>query len=557
MPGRQHAVSNPIAARTSRSTSPVSRARSPLPPRSSRAPRPAAGQVVRRPEPAPDPGLPRASSMPSSSASSSRAAASPNASDRSASVAAASAYSTARTLPAIGAASRKCRASSLTARRPPLGRPPAPRRGAGAVSRAERAHPLVDRPAQQLVPDAVHQLRVPDLLQHSAREPLLEGGDQRLVVDPGGRAQHRERDAARADGHELQDLAHAGVAGARSSITPRTLSGIRAAAARPAIRDPACGATPPRAGRRCHPSARRVARRAGRLHRCSASPLRSAPGPPRPRAQPGGAARRRPAGAAPRGRPRARPAAARALAEQRHHDHPRRPRVAPDAAGGQRRRVGPLQVVQDEDERRAPGEAGHQRGKRRVEVVALGVGALRLVAIARRLGGAGAQAGSRRRSCARTPLCAASGSSAPVRQRRLERLHHGSYGVRTSGSQAPYSTRIPPRVPCSASSRASRVLPLPGSPPTRAIWRPSVHVRSSRASSCFISASRPTKGMRGRGWSCAGSEGGAASGGPRGLSSPRSGSSEGSWRRIASSRRRSSDDGSSPSSASSRRRLRG
>jgi hypothetical protein len=76
--------------------------------------------------------------------------------------------------------------------------------------RAERAQALVDRPAQQLVADAVHEVRVPDLVEHPGVHALLERGKQRLVVEVGGFPEDRQRDPAGADRDQLQQAAQLG-----------------------------------------------------------------------------------------------------------------------------------------------------------------------------------------------------------------------------------------------------------------------------------------------------------------------------------------------------------
>ena len=168
MPGRQHAVSNPMAARACRSWSPSSRAAAAaaakLSSASSARPARCHAWPCRQRTSASVAG----SGMPRPSASSSRAASSAKAKERSACAAASSAYATARSLPAIGAAIRKWKASSLTIRsRRPSGSASSasPTRRCRAAARKELSR-LVHRSAQQLVPHAVHDARVPDLVEH-------------------------------------------------------------------------------------------------------------------------------------------------------------------------------------------------------------------------------------------------------------------------------------------------------------------------------------------------------------------------------------------------------
>ena len=69
--------------------------------------------------------------------------------------------------------------------------------------------------------------------------------------------------------------------------------------------------------------------------------------------------------------------------------------------------------------------------------------------------------------------------------------------MRTTASQAPYSTRMPSAAASWANSRTSRLLPDPASPPTSATRRPSPPARGISERSSASSRGRPTNGNEG------------------------------------------------------------
>ena len=168
--------------------------------------------------------------MPRASASSSRAAASAKAKERSACAAASSAY-------ADRAAVARDRRRDPEVERELVDDPVAPALGQRLQRlahtqvqgcRAERAQPLVDRPAQQLVPHAVHEARVPDLVEHPGAQALVERGraaPRRPSAPPPAGPAARCRAGSRRSAAGARPARASGAA-TRSAITSRTLSGI-------------------------------------------------------------------------------------------------------------------------------------------------------------------------------------------------------------------------------------------------------------------------------------------------------------------------------------------
>ena len=374
--------------------------------------------------------------------------------------------------------------------------------------RAERAQALVDRPAQQLVADAVHEARVLDLVEHPGVQALVERAEQRLVVHLRRRAQDRERDAARAHGDQLQELAQRGRqagdaighhladalrdrgVGRRGRPTASWSSMCRHTSptrnALPSVSSTSCSASSPSAPRTESPLR-------------STSSWTSATSSP-PRRDPHHAVQ--PVQLGQRRSERLRQLAI-ALAEQRQHDDRRRAQRPREVTQeDQRRCVGPLHVIEHEHRRRVASEPRQQRRQRCVQLVALGIGVLGRVAIAA-VGSpaAGAQAwqqaGQRRRVAVGARLGLVGSESCEGRLERLDERLVGRAHRRVAGAVEhahPAGRDVLGELPRQPRLAAARLaahqgdLPPVGARPVEAARRAGPAPRS-----------RPTNGIAGRG----------------------------------------------------------
>ena len=236
-----------------------------------------------------------------------------------------------------------------------------------------------------------------------------------------------------------------------------------------------------------------------------------------------------------------------ALAEQRQHDdrsRAQRPRKVTQEE--QRRCVGPLHVIEHEHRRRLAGEPRQQRRQRCVQLVALGIGVLRLrIGVrGRRVAGSRAQAWQQAAQRRRVAAGARLGLiGLELREDRLERLDERLVGRADRGVAGAVEHAHPARgdvlgeLPRQPRLAAARLATHQGDlPPVGA--RP-VGERERAAP-----APRPVPRTASRAEAVAGPEAmEARRAGLRGIGSSLCASSEGSWRRIAASRRRSSGDG--------------
>ena len=351
--------------------------------------------------------------------------------------------------------------------------------------RAERAQALVDRPAQQLMADAVDEVRVLGSRRASPRAGPRRARRGAARRPSRRRAQDRERDAARAHGDQLE-----GARSARASARRREQPSLRgrspgswrpAGEARPAAASwsSMCRHTSPT--RNAFPSVSldellgELA--VGTWHSVAAAMHELLDVAPR-RGRPSGPAARRPAGAA-------RPASKRAPPAPRH-----RPRGTAPARRSASRPVSARGDAGGAATMRRP-TAGHRArappaSRRRTSPAA--PSALRAARGARHRGawsprrrsrpsdrgGTARRPGSRRDQRRRV-------AAGPPRARRLRAARGPARAPRgTAGRACAPPGRRRRRahasrwtVTCSANSLASRVLPLPGSPPTSAICRPS------------------------------------------------------------------------------------
>ncbi len=147
----------------------------------------------------------------------------------------------------------------------------------------------------------------------------------------------------------------------------------------------------------------------------------------------------------------------------------------------QRRRVGPVPVLEHEQHRPAPADAGEQVGNRRVEAEALGVG----IGLDRRgqLADPGRQIGQQpgQLAAAGAERGAQLGGIGDPRRGWSSASTNGPVGRPHDGVAGAVedqrAIRAPPRA---ANSRTSRLLPSPGSPPSSTTRRPSPSARGIR-----------------------------------------------------------------------------
>ena len=218
--------------------------------------------------------------------------------------------------------------------------------------------------------------------------------------------------------------------------------------------------------------------------------------PPRPRGRRAAAGRRRRSGAGRRASRRAPGHVGLGVAEGGEQQQRAPAGGAREVAQEQqRRRVGPVPVLEHEQHRPPAADAGEQVGHRRVQPVALGVRDRPRPGAAARRPGPGRSGSSRVSS---PPAGAERGAQLvrvgrPARGGRAPRrtARRACARPRRRRRRGRARRRPPPRA---ANSRTSRLLPEPGSPPSSTTRRPSPSRLGISARSVSSSAERPTNG---------------------------------------------------------------